>query len=132
MAKKQAPKRTPKPLPEAEVAAQSALDTFNKKHEGKTLSDADKAAKKELQKKLGALKFQRIFNKRFPKLLVQMDGISALGAGQYFKSEAQVKAIIGRLRDKVAEVEAKLGGVKQSSNGFQLPGLEELPTKETK
>lgn len=107
-------------LPADEVAAAKALEKFNKDHEGKTLSDTQKEKKKELQSVLGALRFVRIFNKRFPRTLAAIKGIGALGAKQYVRTEAQVKAIHASLDKAVTEVKNALAGTKATSEALVL------------
>lgn len=120
-------KKERKPLPADEVQAAKAVESFNKAHEGKTLNDKQKVEKKELQDKLGALRFVRIANKRIPRTLAAIAGIASLGAKQYVKSDAQVKAISKALREAVEDACGKLAGAKASAGGFTLPGFTDAP-----
>lgn len=108
-----------------EQAAQAALDKFSKAHEGKTLTDAQKKEKKELQRALGVLRFVRIANKRVPRAVAAVEGIANLGAASYVKSDAQVKAIVARLKAAVTVVENALSGAKATSESFTVPGFED-------
>ena len=108
-----------------EMKAEAALAKFVKDHEGKTLTEAQKAEKKELAETLGKLKFVRIANKRIPRTLKAIEGIAQLGAKQYVKSEAQVTATVKALKEAVSRVESALSGRKEAQQGFQLPGFDE-------
>lgn len=114
-------------LPVAEKTAADALTAFNKRYEGKTLTDMQKTEKKALQSNLGKLRFVRIANKRLPKALASIGGLSNLAGAGYVKSEAQVKAICNALDDACKDVRSKLSGTKATAAGIVIPEFEDAP-----
>lgn len=108
-------------LPVAEKTATDALAAFNKRYEGKTLTDPQKVEKKALQSTLGKLRFVRIANKRLPKVLAAIGGLSNLAGAGYVKSEAQVKAICNAVDDAAKDMRAKLSGSKATAAGITIP-----------
>lgn len=108
-----------------EKTATEALESFNKRYEGKTLTEAQKDEKKRLTATLGKLKFLRIANKRLPRAVKALDGLANLGGNAYVKSEAQVTAIVKRLQQSVDNVKAKLMGSKPQAETFTIPGFED-------
>lgn len=108
-------------LPEKEVAAIAAVTAFDKRHEGKTLSEEQKKERKSLVDAVKALKFVRIANKRLPRTLAAIENIAKLGTSGYVRSEAQVKAIVDALEKKVARVKSALSGAKAGKEEFTLP-----------
>lgn len=107
-----------------ELEATKALELFVKQHEGKVLTDPQKAKKAELQTALGKMKFVRIANKRIPKALAAIKGVRNLAGKTYVKTAVQIKAICDALENEVKALRAALGGVKESKGGFSLPGFE--------
>lgn len=107
-----------------ELEATKALESFVKQHEGKVLTDPQKVKKAELQTALGKMKFVRIANKRIPKALAAIKGVRNLAGKAYVKTADQIKAICDALENEVKALRAALGGVKESKEGFSLPGFD--------